>query len=303
VQHIEQHIENRVRFRKPGNRSRIVQVHAMLQTAEVGPAGLVQRDDLTVENQMSIAKRFGKVGDLRVSGRNVISAAREEPVCARAEISNGTHAVPFIFKGVLRLIDGQFPGNRKHRIDLRGHRYPRFWSAANRANLCGHEPSPCAVLRDGGIKKCKSGDCTQVARQRALTTLLDVWIQGRNEPNSRMAKHLCALMRPLAFFKKVLGSVWQNVPHSRLGRESWPAEAGMPGATFVISARRDFVGSDEKLLQLGKSESRCQCGVGGVAAVRHQHAPDPPSVVTGIHRPPSTAHEDLEPGAEIHRIR
>src|SRR5262249_9419274 len=69
------------------------------------------------------------------------------------------------------------------------------------------------------------------------------------------------------------------------------------------AGRRDLVGVHGEALEHVRTEGGAERHVGGVAPARHHDPADAGNVVPGIERVPPAAEIDLEPGAEIHRLR
>ena len=78
---VEQHVRDREpRSRAGGSSTRVVDVHAPLQTLEVGPALVVERDDLAVEDASRCAERGAERAQLGIAARDVVAVAGDEPI-------------------------------------------------------------------------------------------------------------------------------------------------------------------------------------------------------------------------------
>src|ERR1700748_3781456 len=83
-------------------------------------------------------------------------------------------------------------------------------------------------------------------------------------------------------------------------RATSAAPQGLRGARS--SGGRDLVGDHVEALERVLAERHRDRHVAGVAAARHHDAADARRVVARVEGVPAVAEEDLEPGAEVHRI-
>ena len=76
---VEHHVDHRHLDREPLDLVRVLHVHAALEAFEAGPAGLVERDDLAVEQRIVARQRAAERLELRVARRHLVSVPGPEP--------------------------------------------------------------------------------------------------------------------------------------------------------------------------------------------------------------------------------
>src|SRR5918994_836514 len=75
-----------------------------------------------------------------------------------------------------------------------------------------------------------------------------------------------------------------------------------PHSSGSLQIRHHFIGPNSKRLQDGRAEGIDERYVGRISAACDHYPADPRCVVARIECVPCAVQEDLDPGAEIHRI-
>ena len=118
LEQVEDQVGDRVLAGQQPGLGGVADVHAGLQRLELGPAALAEHHDLPVEQQLLMARRMAKAGQLRVGDGDVPFGPRHEPDLAALDEGQRAHPVPLE-------LQRPFPVVRRRRTPGRGQHRPQ----------------------------------------------------------------------------------------------------------------------------------------------------------------------------------